>query len=293
MIPKNITCPYCGDGLELDDQERTLQEITCPSCNGSIKTSPLQLHTLPKHVTCPHCGDELELDDNERTLDEITCPSCNGPVTNSPLHLPVHALVEYGGFWRRLGANIIDALVFVPVIVIFLLLMFTVSFWMVLPLQILSGTFVAGYTTFLHAQYGATLGKMATGLSVRKVTLGPIGWGDAVKRSSVDYVFLFITTIGNIATILAIRKAGALNVPVLEAMQTLEHYQGPLFSAFQTMYNLWFWGEVITLLFNKRKRALHDLLAGTVVVVKDSLPPHILEGEQGSSLETGVENMHA
>jgi hypothetical protein len=30
--------------------------------------------------------------------------------------------------------------------------------------------------------------------------------------------------------------------------------------------NLWVWGEMIVLLTNKRKRAIHDFIAGTVIV---------------------------
>lgn len=29
---------------------------------------------------------------------------------------------------------------------------------------------------------------------------------------------------------------------------------------------IWFWGELVVLLFNRRKRALHDLVTGTVLV---------------------------
>ena len=32
--------------------------------------------------------------------------------------------------------------------------------------------------------------------------------------------------------------------------------------------NVWVWSEFITILFNKRKKALHDYLAGTVVIRK-------------------------
>ena len=33
-------------------------------------------------------------------------------------------------------------------------------------------------------------------------------------------------------------------------------------------HNIWIWGEFIVLLMNKRRRALHDFLAGTVVIKK-------------------------
>ena len=35
------------------------------------------------------------------------------------------------------------------------------------------------------------------------------------------------------------------------------------------LINIWVWGEFVTMLFNKKRRAVHDFIAGTVVVKKD------------------------
>jgi uncharacterized RDD family membrane protein YckC len=34
---------------------------------------------------------------------------------------------------------------------------------------------------------------------------------------------------------------------------------------------LWFWSEVVTMLFNKKKRALHDFIAGTMVIQEQTM----------------------
>lgn len=227
---------------------------------------------FPKRIVCSSCEDEIELDEDERALGEITCPSCSNVIKETNLELPITALVEYGGFWRRFGANTIDALVFFPVAIAAAFVMITLNFWLILPIQILSGILGAAYTTFMHAWYGATLGKMATGLSVRKTSLYPISWDEAVKRNSVDYVFLMITAIGNISTFLVIPREELLRASIFDMSPLLQHYQSPLFSVCQTFFGLWFWSEIVVLLFNEKKRAIHDLIAGTVVVVKTSLP---------------------
>lgn len=36
-----------------------------------------------------------------------------------------------------------------------------------------------------------------------------------------------------------------------------------------TVNQLWVWSEFIVLLFNKRKRAIHDFIAGTVVIKQE------------------------
>ncbi len=34
--------------------------------------------------------------------------------------------------------------------------------------------------------------------------------------------------------------------------------------------DIWFWSELVTLFFNQKKRALHDFMAGTVVIQEQS-----------------------
>jgi uncharacterized RDD family membrane protein YckC len=37
--------------------------------------------------------------------------------------------------------------------------------------------------------------------------------------------------------------------------------------------NIWIWSEMLVLLCNKRRRALHDMIAGTIVVITTPSPP--------------------
>jgi uncharacterized RDD family membrane protein YckC len=41
------------------------------------------------------------------------------------------------------------------------------------------------------------------------------------------------------------------------------------FSVYRWSGNIWYWSEFIVLLTNRRKRAIHDFIAGTVVVKDD------------------------
>ncbi|MFH3639525.1 RDD family protein, partial [Acinetobacter baumannii] len=40
------------------------------------------------------------------------------------------------------------------------------------------------------------------------------------------------------------------------------------YSIVNSASELWTWSEFIVLLFNKRKRAIHDFIAGTIVIKK-------------------------
>jgi uncharacterized RDD family membrane protein YckC len=188
---------------------------------------------------------------------------------SSQLYIPK---VTYGGFWRRLGANLIDGFIFLPFGLLIFFLLARVSIWLIILFQIMNFLIAALYPTILHAHYGATLGKMVTGLTVRKQNLEPIGWVEAIKRSSVDYGLILIIGVGNISTFLSIPQETFMHASTLEANQMLQAYQIPFYSYANTFFMLWFWSEVLVLLFNKKRRAIHDFIAGTLVVVKDSIP---------------------
>jgi uncharacterized RDD family membrane protein YckC len=65
--------------------------------------------------------------------------------------------IEYGGFWLRLGANIIDGIIFIPLGSIFIFFLLTGNLWLIISGQVLIATVSASYATVLHAKYGATI----------------------------------------------------------------------------------------------------------------------------------------
>jgi len=179
--------------------------------------------------------------------------------------------VTYGGFWRRLGANLIDAIIISPFGLIALLFMLNANIWGAIIMQFIGGIGFLIYTTSFHALYGATLGKMATGLQIRRLNISAIGWLDAIKRNAVDYVFTIINLIGSISVLLLIPIEELSQASFLALGQLKETYQSPVYSYIQSLFTIWLWSEVIVLLFNKKRRAIHDYIAGTVIVVKGSL----------------------
>jgi len=117
------------------------------------------------------------------------------------------------------------------------------------------------YTVTMHARFGQTVGKMATRVRVVDFqTERSISWRQAWLREVVPVllsvgflgwdVFLILT--GRVSpSALASGEAPTVNRTtwLLGAL--------PL---------LWFVAEVVTMLTNKKRRALHDFIAGTVVV---------------------------
>jgi len=117
------------------------------------------------------------------------------------------------------------------------------------------------YTVVMHARYGQTVGKMIT--KVRMVdfgTEGRISWRQAWLREGIP-VLLSLGLLGWEVFLILSR---GLNVRAFGNRGTLAATKG--FWLLMALPGLWFLAEVLTMLTNSKRRALHDFIAGTVVV---------------------------
>jgi uncharacterized RDD family membrane protein YckC len=196
-------------------------------------------------LKCESCGHEF------REWVEF-CPGCSEP-------MPGYA--RPAGFWIRLGAYIIDTLVFIPIIIL--------GFWNTLSLKS-TGVLVAGsipgflYKPCMEAFFGATLGKMACGIKVINAQGNKLGLFYAYARA---FPFLLSS---------AVALAGGL---VLYSSPTFQ--SATSFAELGQTRSPTYWDAVnplVTVLilidcifagFMFRKRSLHDLLADSYVVYKE------------------------
>jgi len=174
----------------------------------------------------------------------------------------------YAGFGKRFGSAIVDMLVFIPFMFVFHFIQSS-SLSMAMVGVVLSSILFSAYTVYFHYKFGATLGKMALGIKVTLPNGEKIGFKQAILRSSVDLAFALFMVIAQVMAISNADLEVYLNAGWIERAE----YIMPLFPAWYGAVNiasqLWYWGEFIVLLFNKRKRAPHDFIAGTVVIRKE------------------------
>jgi uncharacterized RDD family membrane protein YckC len=142
--------------------------------------------------------------------------------------------IHYAGFWRRLGALVLDA--FIMILSVFLIYIILISISILLPgfeghLAILSGALMIALLLFYHVYFlvtkGATPGKAVLGLIVvNKKFKYPISTGSALMREFLGRFIVdrLLMQLGN-----------------------------------------------LLIIFDSRKQALHDKIGGTYVVFKDSL----------------------
>jgi len=169
---------------------------------------------------------------------------------------------RYRTFGPRFWTGAVDSCVFLPLTV-------ATSFFLSLNIpRFLAAIFVTiqslawlVYTVTLHARYGQTIGKMVTKVRVVNFrTEGKISWAQAWLREGIP-------------TLLSLGLAGYQVYAILTGRITpsdLENGQsynenGPTLWL-TVIPGFWFIAEVLTMLTNRKRRALHDFIAGTVAV---------------------------
>jgi uncharacterized RDD family membrane protein YckC len=174
------------------------------------------------------------------------------------------AEIRYAGFWSRFVAGLIDGVVLLPVIV-FAFWLDGLSYAGAVISAFVGPAFLIPYNVGLVAKYGGTVGKLIRGLRVRQVNGAAATWVNAWKRSSVD---IFFSVSAAIFTLIALTRINA-EVYFDAGWQSRSEMLGAAIPGYQWFYwasFFWTLSEFVTLLSNKKRRALHDFIGGTVVV---------------------------
>ncbi len=163
---------------------------------------------------------------------------------------------KYQTVGSRFGALVIDSIVTVPIafVVSAVTSIFSSNPKFAFISQSATSVVVVFYYILLHARYGQTVGKKVMKIKVLDITEKPITFAQAVIRSLPQ---LFPAFVG----------AGFVNTLTVQ-----NHYQS--FSEIAALVitgATWIWhiANIIVCLSSDKKRALHDFIAGTVVVKTD------------------------
>ncbi len=184
-------------------------------------------------------------------------------------YLPVRSNGQkvYAGFWKRFCAGIVDILIILP-----LSFLFT---WMegfdrtlAILITIPSSLLFAMFNVYFNARFGGTPGKLVVGIRIATPDGSPIGWAEAWKRSSVDLVFAFSLLMARVWGLAQVESEGYASLGWIERERLVLAGAPAWYGTVRTLLQVWFWSEVVVLLFNKRRRAIHDFIAGTVVIKK-------------------------
>jgi uncharacterized RDD family membrane protein YckC len=160
---------------------------------------------------------------------------------------------RYRTFWRRFGAGVVDGLILLPITFLdgwF----FSEGFsgWINLIYYALF-SFPLGYAyyIFMHGRYGQTVGKRVAGVKLLALNEGPLGYKRAFLRDSVPLLL----------------GMGFILYDAPQILQGVHPYdiQGN-YNALFFVSATWIVAELVTMLTNNKRRAVHDFIAGSVVV---------------------------
>ena len=183
------------------------------------------------------------------------------PETSSGVEFPL----RYAGFWRRFLAFWIDKTIFLPLAGIayyfseesrmFVLYLFAPS--------LLLGLF---FNIYLVRRYGGTPGKLILKTRITLVDGSPVTTRAAILRYFVLFVLRALSSPAVVMSTLAMTDEMYFSLGFIARMQKIEALAPPWYFTVSILTQVWIWGEFVTLLFNRRRRAVQDYIAGTVVV---------------------------
>lgn len=176
---------------------------------------------------------------------------------------------RYGGFWKRFGALLLDGLIVAPITALGLWGMLRVRLFLLYSF-VPELLFTLFYCVFLVGRFGGTPGKRLLGLRIVTVDGDAVGYRHALLRCAPELLLSQLASIGMILASFQIADAEYHTLTMRGLGERLATLGPSWLQPVQHVNAAWTWGELFVLLTNRQKRALHDFIAGTVVIDESS-----------------------
>ena len=167
----------------------------------------------------------------------------------------------FASFGSRLGASIVDTLVFVPLIV---LMFYNMTEWKNYPLQVLILLGNGAYKPLMEGIYGATLGKMALNIRVVTDNYEPIDMEKSVIRN-VFYIASYLVSF--LGSWIIFNAEGFDEVTTFLEFGEFSQTANSL-ESFEQIVNLVLLLSCLLVAFDRQNQSVHDKIAKTFVVEK-------------------------
>lgn len=175
---------------------------------------------------------------------------------------------QYKTFVPRFCASWIDGLILMPVYILFAVILdprvsslWDLALWQLALVLVVDRTGPWFYSILMHGRWGQTVGKMTTRVKVvDAVTEEPISYKRAFLRDCVPILILFPLIIYSLYRLLT---GSVYSMP-----QASSDYSAlaNIVDWTELITGVWWFAEIVTMLTNEKRRAVHDFIAGTVVV---------------------------
>ena len=186
------------------------------------------------------------------------------------MNTPTTDPLRYAGFWPRLAALLLDFLIMLP--------LGALAFWGTEHYRLfdlyylIPGTLLGlFYSVYLVQRFGGTPGKLIVGVRIRKVSGEPVGFREAFIRYLPEFILGMLMSIAMLISVFHMSDAEYHTLSFMDRVKRMVELAPSWYKPLQIIQNIWVWGELIVLLTNRKRRALHDFIAGTVVVQMSSI----------------------
>jgi uncharacterized RDD family membrane protein YckC len=174
-------------------------------------------------------------------------------------------VLQYSGFWQRFGAYWLDIAALLPLT--------WLSLWLGEKSRLVSlYTFLPGlliglwFHVYLVKRYGGTPGKLLLRIRIARLDGSAVGYREALIRYSVLFILSTLLSIALLISMLSMSDIEYLSLGFQARSVKLVEMAPSWYQPINILLNVWVWSEFVVMLTNKRRRALHDFIAGTVVI---------------------------
>ncbi|WP_046019653.1 RDD family protein [Marinomonas sp. S3726] len=188
--------------------------------------------------------------------------------------------MEYAGFWKRFWSFCLDTLIMAPIIAF--------TFWgneqsRLFQLYYLIPNLLFGlwFYVYLVKRYGGTPGKLILKIKITKLDGSDVSYREAALRYSVLFVLSIFSAIPMILAAQGMSDTEYFSMNWQERSLVLIERSPSWYNLVSIAMNVWVWSEFIVMLTNKKRRAIHDFIAGTIVINRP-LPNKTLNSDAAS-----------
>jgi uncharacterized RDD family membrane protein YckC len=181
--------------------------------------------------------------------------------------------MNYAGLWKRVAAGLLDFIVWLPMIV---LTTWIDTFSRLFELYY----FVPGivlelfYSVYLVRRFGGTPGKRLMRLRIRQTDGTEIGYREAFLRYLPELVMNAVASLGIVVATLKITDAEYLSLSDSDQSFPLMALAPSWYFPALMLTYVWILSEFVVMMTNRKRRAIHDFIAGTVVVIEAPRAQH-------------------
>ncbi|MFZ5950794.1 MAG: RDD family protein [Candidatus Rifleibacteriota bacterium] len=191
--------------------------------------------------------------------------------------------MQYTGFWRRFASFWLDALIFLPFAALALWgneqsRLFQV-YWLV------PGAMIGlWFNVYLVQKFGGTPGKLLLKIKITRTNGEDVGFKEAMLRFSVTFLLSMALSAAMIIVVTKMSDVEYFSMDWQKRAEYMVDHAPGWYNLVNFAMNIWIWSEFMVMLTNEKRRALHDFMAGTVVINSEALDrPNQIENTPCSS----------